>query len=532
MKIKSLICVILLLFTSYQVECQETVFSLLKSEMKLADQYFNRKDYKSALLLYLNIARKNSSVEVELKIARAHHFLKQHQKSVAAYEKWAIRDKLPLTDLLYFAESQSGISNYSNALETYQSYLSRVPDDELVLQKIWRLSNIQYLYEDSSYYSVKPVPVNTEFGDLCAVPYRNGLVFMSNRKEVQPIEKIDAGLRFQFYRLYFSSVGIDTSQRDALHFQRPVVFSKDLNPKFHVGPLAFFDNDQKMIFTTTAAKGARNGRRTLQLYFAEYSGGDWKITSAFPHNSTDYSITDPYISDDGKLLYFASDMKGGFGGKDLYKSELVNNEWTRPTNLGEQINTAHDEVFPFFHDNTLYFSSNGHPGLGGLDIFRTESFQESFSDIQNIGYPLNTSFDDFGITFDSLGAHGYFSSNRQSGGYNDDIYEFEMDLQRYPLEVNGVLKFKEHSWSDSLDLKIMPNAKLYLVDHVRDITVFEGTTDSLGNFTVVVPHHSKYKIRVIGEGLGENIVSLEIPKHRRTQGDHEIVVVKDLFKED
>ena len=224
-------------------------------------------------------------------------------------------------------------------------------------------------------------------------------------------------------------------------------------------------------------------------------------------------------------------MKGGFGGKDLYRCEFINNEWTRPVNLGEQINTAEDEVFPFFHDNTLYFSSNGHPGLGGLDIFRTETFENHFLDVQNVGYPLNTGFDDFGITIDSLGSHGYFSSNRKSGDFNDDIYEFEMELQRYPLEINGVIKSKEHSWNDSLDLKIMPNAKLYLVDNVRDITVFEGTSDSLGNFSIVVPHYSKYKIKVVGENLVEHIVSLEIPKHRRAQGNHEIVIVKDLFKE-
>lgn len=522
---------ILVSLAIHQVRGQETVFSLLKSEMRLADQYFNKKDYRTALQHYQSVARKKPSMEVELKIARVHHFLKQHDKSVAAYEKNITKDKLPLKDLLYYAESQSGISNYENAMEIYQSYLSRVPDDELVLQKIWRLSNIQYLYEDSSYYTVKPVPLNSDFGDLCAVPYKNGLVFMSNRKEVQPIEKIDAGLRYQFYRLYFSEPVADTIVSHAQQFHRPLVFSRDLNPKFHVGPVDFFDNDKKMIFTSTSAKEARNGKRTLQLFFAEHDGGVWKIRSAFPYNSSDYSITDPFISDDGKILFFASDMKGGFGGKDLYKCEFVNNEWTRPVNLGEQINTAEDEVFPFFHDNTLYFSSNGHPGLGGLDIFRTESFENNFLDVQNVGYPLNTGFDDFGITIDSVGSHGYFSSNRKNGDFNDDIYEFEMELQRYPLEINGVIKSKEHSWNDSLDLKIMPNARLYLVDNVRDITVFEGTSDSLGNFSIVVPHYSKYKIKVVGENLVEHIVSLEIPKHRRAQGNHEIVIVKDLFKE-
>lgn len=532
MKIKSLLCLLVILLTSHRVLCQETVFALFKNGLTLADAYFDNKDYQRALQLYLYVAKKNPSKEVELKIARAHHFLKQYDKSIAVYEKHARADGLPLTDLLYYAESQSGLSNYSNAAESYQAYLSRVPDDALALQKIWRLNNIQFLYEDSALFDVRPVLLNTVYGELCPVPYKDGLVFMSNRKEVQPIEKMDASMHTPFYRLYFSKIVPDTSQHDLRHFEKPAIFNKSLNKKFHAGPLALYDSSQKMIFTSTASKVARNAKRTLQLYFAENKDGNWKITYPFPYNSANYSISDPSISENGMVLYFSSDMKGGLGGKDLYKSEWVNGRWTLPVNLGEMINTSRDEVFPFLHHNTLYFSSNGHPGLGGLDIFKAEGDNTRFLEIQNMGYPLNTNYDDFGITIDSSGMHGYFSSNRNRGGYNDDLYEVDMDLQIYPLEINGILKFKEHSWSDSLDLKVMRNAKLYLIDNVRNMSVYESTSDSLGNFAIVIPYYSKYKIKVIAEDEEENIVSLEIPKHRKTQGDHEIVVVKDAFKED
>ena len=205
-------------------------------------------------------------------------------------------------------------------------------------------------------------------------------------------------------------------------------------------------------------------------------------------------------------------------------------EWTKPTNLGEGMNTCYDEVFPFLHDHTLYFSSNGHPGLGGLDIFKAELSSSGFMEVENAGYPLNTNFDDFGIVIDSLSTRGYFSSNRKEGGYNDDIYEFDMDLQTYPLEINGVMKLKEHSWTDSVELKLMPNAKIHLIDNVRNITVQESTCDDSGNFSIIIPYYSKYKIRVVGEDKDENIVSLEIPKHRKANGRHEIVVVKDAFK--
>ena len=148
----------------------------------------------------------------------------------------------------------------------------------------------------------------------------------------------------------------------------------------------------------------------------------------------------------------------------------------------------------------------------------------------NLGYPLNTNFDDFGIVIEGSGNHGYFSSNRKKGGYNDDVYEFEMDLQTYPLQINGVMKFKEENWSDSVELKIMPHAKVFLIDNERNLTVYENTCDIEGNFSIVIPYYSKYKLRVVGQDNDENIVSLEIPKYKKEHGKHEIVVVKDIFK--
>ena len=518
-----------LLFASMAMS-QETVFELFKNDLTLADKYFEKKDYQSALKLYKNIVKKRPSKDVELKIARSHHFLKQYNDAIAAYEKCSKSYSLPTPDLFYYAEAQSGVLNYEKAVELYQACLSRVPDDQLITKKIWRLNNLQFLYEDSLHYAVRPVQFNTEYGELCAIPYKNGVVFISNRKEVQAIEKNDAFTHAQFYKTFFSTVLTDTVNEELLHYGRPLAFKKDLNSKFHAGSLAFYEHEKKMVFSSTTKKAGKNGTRTMRLYFAEIKKGHWRITKAFPHNSENYSLNNPTINEGGTVLYFSSDMKGGFGGKDLYKSENKNGKWSKPINLGENINTTHDEVFPFFHDRTLYFSSNGHPGLGGLDIFKAESYNSNFMEAENVGYPLNTNFDDFGIVIDSLNTRGYLSSNRKGGGYNDDVYEFDMDLQTYPLEINGVMKYKEHSWMDSADLKLMPNAKIQLIDNTRNITVQESTCNDAGNFSLTIPYYSKYKIKVVSEDNDENIVSLEIPKRRKSHGRHEIVIVKDPFK--
>lgn len=522
-------CIISLFLVATTGQCQETIFELLKSELRLADSYFENQDYHNALELYCHVEKKKPSRELELKIARAYHLLKQYDKAVMFYEKHARSNSLPVKDLYYYAEAQSGISNYGQALESYQNYHSRVPDDPVIMKKIWRLNNIKYLFEDSTHFTVRPVGFNTTDGEMCAVPFRNGVVFISNRKEVQPIEKLDASRHAQFYKVYFSKTKRDstTSRRS---YETPYLFNRDFNTEFHAGPLAFYDNTRKMVFTSTANKTGNDGGRSLQLYFGQNINGTWKIGYPFPFNNRNYSITDPWISEDGKVLYFSSDMKGGFGGKDIYKSELINNHWTKPVNLGEMINTHLDEVYPYLQNSTLYFSSTGHPGLGGLDIFKAEKGPGGFMEPQNLGYPLNTNFDDFGIVVAATGNSGYFSSNRKKGGYNDDVYEFEMDLQTYPLEINGVMKSKEHNWSDSVSLKIMPYATVFLIDNERNLAVYESSCDADGNFHIVIPYYGKYKLRVVGQDGEENIVSLEIPKYKKELSSHEIVVVKDLFK--
>lgn len=527
--IKSILILAVVLLQGLDGRCQETVFSLLKSDLKLADDYFENSDYHNALSLYQSMANKKPSPTLQLKIARSHLFLKQYREAVSVYEQHTKSSDLPVADLYNYAEAQSGVSNYAKAIQSYQDYLSRVPDDPLVMKKIWRLSNLQYLYEDSAHFAVRPLTVNTHYGELSPKPYRDGLVFVSNRKSIQPIQTKDAFLQTPFYAMYFSPLRRDTLNEELIHVEDPSPFPNDFNSKFHIGPFDFYADECKMVLTITSEVTGVDGRRTLQLYFAEHQAGRWKIVSSFPYNSTDYSITDPMISDDGQVLYYASDMKGGFGKKDIYKSEFINGQWSKPENVGDVINTVEDEVTPFFHHNALYFASNGHAGLGGLDIYRADRDAHSFIEPHNMGYPLNSSYDDFGIVIDSAGTHGFLSSNRKTGEYNDDIFEFDMDLQIFPVEIRGVMKWKEHNVNEG-DLKLMPNAKIQLIDHLRGVSVMEHTCDQAGNFAITIPYYSKYKLKVVGEDGVEHVVSLELPKHRKAHEQHEIVIVKDVFK--
>jgi hypothetical protein len=200
-------------------------------------------------------------------------------------------------------------------------------------------------------------------------------------------------------------------------------------------------------------------------------------------------------------------------------------------NLGDVVNTRYDECFPFIHRNSiLYFASNGHGGLGALDIFKIEQHQGKWLEVLNVGYPVNSRADDFALVVDSSGVHGYFSSNRKAAGLDDNLYEVNIDLQTYPVQISGFIGIKSHSWSDSTEIRPFPNAKIVLIDNQRDTPVFEGGSDEHGNFSVVIPYYSKFKIRVIGPDHDEHIVSMEIPKRRKEYGRHEIVIVKDSFQ--
>jgi tetratricopeptide (TPR) repeat protein len=508
---------------------QETVFSILKKQSRLAQDYYQGKNYKAALAIYTRLYAKDSSSKVwPVKMGKRAYFLKEYNKVVSAYSRLK-PSELPLEDLYNLAESLVSIDRYKRALSCYQVCLEKSPGNQLITQKIWRLNNIRYLYEDSLHYAVRALPLNTASGEFGVAPFNQGVVFISNRKQVQVVEKMDAALQQPFYSAYYAPAFADSSGSTLARYRKPVLFAKTLFTGLHAGSMAFYGRGTKMAFVSSSEHNGMRGERALQLFFAEIRNSQWKRTGTFPYNSNDYSITDPSVNEDGTVLYFASNMPGGFGGKDIYRSRLLNGQWSKPENLGEVVNTSYDEVAPYLHlDKVLYFSSNGHAGLGGLDIFKASI--ASGTEVENMGYPINSASDEFGIIIDSLCTHGYFSSNRKNGGYDDDLYEFDMDLQTYPLTLTGTMRYKESTLSDSTDLKPFAQARYYLIDNLRDVVVQEGTADDQGNFSWNVPYFSKYRVRVIGPDNDEHIVSLEIPKHRKSQSNHEIVIVKDVFR--
>lgn len=216
----------------------------------------------------------------------------------------------------------------------------------------------------------------------------------------------------------------------------PEEFSKDLNTKYHEGPLTFSADGNLVVFTRNNYNEGKSSKSSdnvnkLKLYSAELRDGGWANVMELPFNSDEYSTGHPALSRDGKTLYFASDRPGGRGGTDVYVSRLQGRGWSQPANMGPQINTKGDEMFPFVDENdNLYFASNGHPGgLGGLDIYFAALNQGTPQAVTRLEAPINSKADDFGLITDGSRSTGYFSSNRLRG--DDDILRFVRESSLY-----------------------------------------------------------------------------------------------------
>ena len=209
--------------------------------------------------------------------------------------------------------------------------------------------------------------------------------------------------------------------------QKPEIFSQNLVTPFNDGPVSFSPDGKQMVYSrnmevNAKAKNIYELSNNLGLYFAELKDAEWIPIGDFPFNNLDYSITTPCFSPDGQSLYFGSDMEGGFGGADLYRSEKIDGQWSEPVNLGEKINSAGNEVYPFVTANgDLFFASDGHGGLGKKDIFLTRMSGSDWILPVNLGSPINSEGDDFGFICDKEISEGFFSTGRTS---TDDIYRF------------------------------------------------------------------------------------------------------------
>lgn len=270
--------------------------------------------------------------------------------------------------------------------------------------------------------------VNTGSLEFSPAFYENGIVFISDNKVGQDDN------RYTDEDIARKTVSIFLARRnDEGELKTAVPFAEELTTKWHEGPLTFNKTNDKVFFSRNdfldgTVEKAKDGVVKQMIISANMTGGKWGNPQRLPFNDKEYDFVHPSINVDDNVLYFSSDRPGGFGGMDIWKVEKNGSSWGVPINLGSGVNTSSNEVFPFIHaDGTLFFSSNGHNSTGGGDIFFSKAYNGEFAAPVNLGTKFNTNSDDFGFIIDRDKKNGYFSSNREGGSGQDDIYSFFID---------------------------------------------------------------------------------------------------------
>ncbi|MDQ4141257.1 MAG: OmpA family protein [Bacteroidota bacterium] len=429
-----------------------------QSALRKANQLFDSYKYSLAIEEYKKtIERKAPTLIVTQHLADANR-LSNH--SVAAETWYAEVLKFPEAEpinIFYYAQMLHTNGKYEEAKVQYLQYAEKVPAEAAQARKLAESCDLasQWLKREPLVEVKAVTELNSLNADFSPIVYNNNIIFTSDRGISKPGAKGKEkdkiyGWTGRPYLKLFESVKNGTT------WSKPVPLAPNLNTEFHNGPATIDSANTTIYFTRTNLVKLKNKKANsdptswvenplasgfvnrLEIYTAQNHGGKWSEAKPFAYNKVEeYSVGHPVVSPDGNLLYFISDMPGGFGLTDIYYCErLGNGTWSKPVNAGNTINTSGREMFPSFDKKgTLYFSSDGHSGFGGLDIFSSTGERSTWSSVTNLMAPINSSRNDYGMLVEENGQTGLFSSDRFSEEATADIYSFSLIQQPAVLAV-------------------------------------------------------------------------------------------------
>ncbi len=393
-------------------------------------------EYYKAIEKYRKASRKEKDRlkrrEYAYSIAECYRHIGDYERS-ALYYRNAIRRGFsdPLA-ILNLAEMQRNSQDYEGAIENYRAFLDSVPGDDRALAGLEAIQKTQEWIANPTRHIINPIKeINSRESDFCPVfvgGRDNEVIFTSTRKAATG--KKGSMITGQNYADLFRATFSVQRQK----WEQPQLLEEFLiiNTGEEEGAASLSSTGDQMIFTRCRYDKSR--ALGAELYSSSGSRGSWSEPIRLPVAGDSLIAAHPALSPDGSVLYFVSDMPGGEGGKDIWKSVKEGSDYGKPVNMGEQINTPGDEMFPYVRDNgELYFSSNYHIGMGGFDIFKAVESEDGSWTVENMGYPVNSPSDDFGIAYVEGENRGMFSSNRK-GSRGDDLYQFEVPPKIYRAE--------------------------------------------------------------------------------------------------
>ena len=425
------------------------------AKLSEADAQYARGEYYDASNTYRKIYNKLTKREerplrgeVAFKMGECYRRLNMSARAAAAYQN-AIRYHYPDSmAIFYMAQAQQAEGKYAQAIKNYEEFLEKKPKFRLAEDGVRGCRNALKLRENPTRYTVRNAKLfNSRRADFCP-QFLDGnfdqLYFTSSTEKATGTKKSEITGTKQC-DVFFSKLD------EAGNWQRPEPVEGELNTEFDEGVTAFSPDGSTMYLAR--ARREPNSGTSVEIYTSQRSEAKWSAPVKYEITADTLSAYgDPAVSPDGTYLYFSSDMPGGYGGKDIWRINLKERVGTLE-NLGDVINTAGDERFPYIRtDSVMYFSSNGHPGMGGLDLFKATKTPSGGWNVENMGVPMNSPGDDFGITF-GKGESGFFSSNRNDARGYDHIYSF----------VKPDLKITISGYVLDRDEEPVPNAVIRIV---------------------------------------------------------------------
>jgi outer membrane protein OmpA-like peptidoglycan-associated protein/tetratricopeptide (TPR) repeat protein len=426
---------------------------------KLGDSYYFKADLDNAAKWYTELFNMTQDVDPEY-----YYRYSQSLKAIKDYKK--------ADEMLVKFNQKSGNDSRAKLADSQKDYLAEIK-------------------KNSGRFTIEDAGINSKYSDYGSAYFGTKVVFTSSRDTSGIMNRKHSWTGESFTNLYAAETQQDGKLSDAKRF------GGTINSKFHESTPIFTKDGKTVYFTRNNFLNGKKGKDSkkttlLKLYKASLDGDQWKNIEELPFNSDDYAVAHPALSADEKTLYFASDMPGTLGQSDLFKVEIKEDgTFGTPLNLGSKINTEGRETFPMVTaDNELYFSSDGHPGLGGLDVFVSKLDSDTnYSKVQNVGEPVNSSYDDFGFLINTKSRLGFVTSNRNGGVGSDDIYKF---LETKKLECEQLLTGVVTDKKTGLPLV---GVKVTLSDSGHK-KIQEVSTDSEGKFDFgIVSCDTKYYIK-------------------------------------
>ncbi|HSD08658.1 OmpA family protein [Flavobacterium sp.] len=467
-----------------------------KGKIASADKKYDKYAYIDAIKTYERVVQKGyESPEIYEKIGNSYFFNSQLDEAGKWYGKlFALDTELDPEYYYRYAYCLRSMGQNDRANDILKIYNEKTGNKGKGAYYAKEVNYLDKIKENSGRYKIKDAGINTQYTDYGSSFYNdNKLVFTTARDTGSLGQR-----RHSWTNQYFTNLYEAPLSTDSLTPGKPTKFSRKVKSKFHESSAIFSKDGKTMYFTRNnyldGKKGKNEDKVTLvKIYKASFVNDDWGNVTELPFNSNNFSTAHPALSPDEKTLYFVSDMPGTIGESDIFKVS-INDDGTYgiPENLGNVINTPGKETFPFVTDeNEIYFASDTHPGLGGLDIFVSKINPDgTFDEVRNVGVDVNSNKDDFAYLINTKNRIGFFSSNRDGGKGFDDIYQF-LETRRLPPickpELNGVV-------TELKSGQIVPNAKITLYnDQHKEINTAQS--DEKGYYSFFVEKEITYSVR-------------------------------------